>query len=190
MKKRAIVVFGVVATILLTGCADTSVKNDIIVVSDVKMEESKEENVSVETGIEEITLEEITIEETEQTVPKAASTEDLSPILGKWNLDGLKTDQEMEKIGIDWMYEYGSGGKYGAGATLREDGYFSYYVAIGIGGEGSYVYEDGMVTATVMPYERSTEEETIELYPKSEDGQDYLVLKINNHEIYLVREEG
>ncbi|MBQ7944276.1 MAG: hypothetical protein IJ326_09475 [Lachnospiraceae bacterium] len=185
MKKRAIVALGVVAAILLTGCADTSVKNDIIVVSDVKMEERTEESVSKETEIEEITIEEM-----EQAVPMAASTEDLSPILGTWNLDGLKTDQEMEKTGTDWMYEYGSGGKYGAGATLREDGYFSYYVAIGIGGEGSYVYEDGTVTATVIPYERITEEQTIELYPKSEDGQYYLVLKMDNHEIYLVREEG
>lgn len=113
----------------------------------------------------------------------------LNIILGKWVLDGLKTDREMEKIGTAWGMEYGSGGKYGAGATLCEDGYFSYYVAIGIGGEGSFVYEDGMVTAKVMPYERITEEQTIELYPKEEDGQNYLVLKMENHEIYLVREE-
>ncbi len=62
MKKRAIVALGVVAAILLTGCADTSVKNDIIVVSDVKMEESTEENV-------------VEIEEAVQTIPMAESME-------------------------------------------------------------------------------------------------------------------
>lgn len=115
--------------------------------------------------------------------------EELRPIIGKWKLDGYKTDQEMQKLGTSWSYEYGTGGQYGAGAVLLTDGYFSYYVAIGIGGEGSYVYEDGLVTATAMPYERGTEEEILELYPKSEDGVEYLVLKIFDHEIYLIRED-
>lgn len=60
MKKRAVAALGVVTAMLLTGCTKVGAKDDIIVVSDVKMSESKEEKV---------------IEETVQEVPMAESIE-------------------------------------------------------------------------------------------------------------------
>ncbi len=55
MKKRVVIVLGVVAAMLLTGCTKVGAKDDIIVVSDVKMSESKEEKVIEET-VQEVPL--------------------------------------------------------------------------------------------------------------------------------------
>jgi len=55
VKKRAVVALGVVAAMLLTGCTKVGVKDDIIVVSDVKMDENKTEKVIEET-VQEVPL--------------------------------------------------------------------------------------------------------------------------------------
>lgn len=135
------------------------------------------------------------IENTEITVSESAMAtkeyvEDLSAILGKWTLDGVKTQEELEKVGTGLREEFGTAVlEYGAGAELREDGYFSFHEGISVGGEGTYSYENGLVTVDYELYVDCVEKMEIVLYPKVIDDKDYLVLKMYGCELYLIREE-
>ncbi len=114
---------------------------------------------------------------------------ELNVIIGKWKLDGAKTQKELEKVGADLTAVFGTSIlQYGAGAELREDGFFSFHEGINIGGEGSYSYEDGLIAVEYEPNSLGVEELEVELFYQKVDEQDYLILKLYGYELYLIRE--
>ncbi len=177
MKRKFILSVGIVM-LVMAGCSNSEVKENV--------DETAWEDIAAvqeaEDTVAEVATEE-SIGETEECI------EALSAILGKWTLDGEKTQEEMEKVGTDLCEEFGTAiSQYGAGAELRADGCFSFYEGIGIGGEGTYRYENGLVTVDYEPYVEVVEDMEVVLYPKTTGEQDYLILKLYGQELYLVRE--
>lgn len=116
----------------------------------------------------------------------------IKSISGSWKLDGAKTNQELANNNISLQELFGTGLQLGAGVEIGEEGSFRYYIGIGIGGEGSCSYENGMVTAVITPFENHAQEatETRQLYLSTDDEKEYLVMKYDDYELYWTREEN
>lgn len=113
----------------------------------------------------------------------------LALIAGNWKLDVQKTKEELYNFGItleDVMETDVAAGTVVIDAT----GDFYYAYGAGFGGDGVCRYEDGMITATILPYEKHTEEryETTRWARCYEENTEYLVLTTNKRILYFVRE--
>ncbi len=113
----------------------------------------------------------------------------LALIAGNWKLDVEKTKEELYNFGI--TLEDVMETDFAAGTVVIDaTGDFYYAYGAGFGGDGVCRYEDGMITATILPYERHTEEryETTRWARYYEDNIEYLVLTTNKRILYFVRE--
>lgn len=112
------------------------------------------------------------------------STEDtLKALYGVWTIDFSQfSEADMESF----AYEFRSAYEYGYEMTFSENGDFSYYIGIGIGGEGTYTLWDNKISIGITTYE---EGEVIEDdFPIIEkDGKKYIVKDDSGCLIYWVK---
>ena len=110
-------------------------------------------------------------------------------IAGNWTLDVQKTEEELYNYGLTLQELYGTGLTTGT-VVISTNGDFYYAYGIGIGGDGCCSYDDGMITATILPYENHTSEmyETTKWARRYEDNTEYLVQRLDTGYLYFVRE--
>jgi len=89
-----------------------------------------------------------------EDTPNDTSEEVLKEIVGVWTVDAKRTNQEnAEPLSV----AFGSGIKYGNSMKFSEDGVFSYGIAIGYGGKGTYAIQDDIIYVNYITYEGQQE---------------------------------
>ncbi|MCM1282832.1 MAG: hypothetical protein NC180_00600 [Muribaculaceae bacterium] len=105
----------------------------------------------------------------------------LADMAGAWRLDFDRVDPSL----------FGTGIQYGNDMQITEDGEFSYYIGIGIGGTGECVEEDGAVTVEIEPYENlSPEKEILSLTYHDENSAEYIEMLRYDETLYWLRDRG
>lgn len=115
---------------------------------------------------------------------------DAAAITGTWTLDMDACEKNLQNNGS--MQElFGTGLQWGYALNLNEDNTMDYYIAIGIGGSGTYQIEDDNILATVKPYTEGEEQpdETIILTPVEIDGVLHLTMPCYEETMYWVKAE-
>lgn len=101
-------------------------------------------------------------------------------LLGEWELDEDKICRENQ---VNMWDLFGTGIKYGSSMTFAEDGTFSYYIGIGVGGEGTYSIRGSDITYHVAQYEDGSTETGRIVFDES-DGQRYLLTYYFEYTLY------
>lgn len=118
------------------------------------------------------------------------TSDTLSQYVGTWQIDGIKTEEQLQQYG-SLQEMFGTGiGSYGSNITIEEDGAFEYYIGIGIGGTGQCEVKEEMLTVEVTPYEDHGEGvQTLTVVAKQEGEVQYLVTEFDNEQLYWHRAE-
>lgn len=137
--------------------------------------ESSEATTVSESSVSELS-------ETEGTDVAVMNGEDSAVLTGIWQLDNVKNDSAV----LETLF--GSGLEEGNSLELKEDGMFSYYIGIDVGGDGTYEQTEDTVTANVTTYMDQIEE-AVQLQVQQEEGQTYLVMDYNGETLYWSQSE-
>lgn len=110
---------------------------------------------------------------------------DLDDLVGIWVLDSETTNKNNDR---SLSYMYGSGlTHYGADLEIDENGNFSFYIGIGLGGEGVYSIENDHLNYNINTYEENQNIKDSILIGKDKK---YLIMKDindNSYELYWIR---
>lgn len=107
-------------------------------------------------------------------------------LMGKWQIDAEKT---MLVNGVSMTYIFGTSYKLGNEMEMGEDFTFSYYVAAGNGGEGTWKISNGQIIYEIMTYDDHTLE-TGKLRMESQDLTDtYLIMNYDEYSLYWKKAE-
>ncbi len=119
----------------------------------------------------------------------------LETAAGSWRLAGVKTEEhlaEHESLQSIW----GTGIHYGSSMEIGEDGSFSFGIAIHYGGSGTVSEENGVLSASIIPYALEYGKDTagtpdaLVITPVEEDGILYLTTPYSGETMYWERAEG
>lgn len=139
-----------------------------------------ESGESIETTVSESNVSELTA--TEENEVAAMNGQDSAVLTGIWQLDNVKNDSAV----LETLF--GTGLEEGNSLELKEDGMFSYYIGIDVGGDGIYEQTENTVTANVTTYVDQMEE-AVQLQVQQEEGQTYLVMDYNGETLYWSQSE-
>lgn len=110
---------------------------------------------------------------------------DLDDLVGIWVLDSETTNKNNDR---SLSYMYGSGlTHYGADLEIDENGNFSFYIGIGLGGEGVCSIENDHLNYNINTYEENQNIKDSILIGKDKK---YLIMKDindNSYELYWIR---
>lgn len=110
---------------------------------------------------------------------------DLDDLVGIWVLDSETTNKNNDR---SLSYMYGSGlTHYGADLEIDENGSFSFYIGIGLGGEGVCSIENDHLNYNINTYEENQNIKDSILIGKDKK---YLIMKDindNSYELYWIR---
>lgn len=103
----------------------------------------------------------------------------LEQIAGTWRMDAEKTDPSP----------WGTGISAGSEMVISTTGEFSYYIGIGGGGTGQCEAHDDGITVEIQPYEEhSSEKEILTLNYVIDNGDEYILMKWQDIDVYWKRE--
>ena len=115
------------------------------------------------------------------------NTSDLAEsILGTWQIDAEKT---MEENGVSMIDIFGTSYKYGNEMKINKDGSFSYFIAAGIGGEGTWSMSDDQLTYDIITYEENANEKGTILVIKNDPLDLLLSTKVYGYTIFWEKED-
>lgn len=115
------------------------------------------------------------------------NTSDLAEsILGTWQIDAEKT---MEENGVSMIDIFGTSYKYGNEMKINKDGSFSYFIAAGIGGEGTWSMSDNQLTYDIITYEENANEKGEILVIKNDPLDLLLSTKVYGYTIFWEKED-
>lgn len=115
------------------------------------------------------------------------NTSDLAEsILGTWQIDAEKT---MEENGVSMIDIFGTSYKYGNEMKINKDGSFSYFIAAGIGGEGTWSMSDDQLTYDIITYEENANEKGEILVIKNDPLDLLLSTKVYGYTIFWEKED-
>lgn len=115
------------------------------------------------------------------------NTSDLAEsILGTWQIDAEKT---MEENGVSMIDIFGTSYKYGNEMKINNDGSFSYFIAAGIGGEGTWSMSDNQLTYDIITYEENANEKGEILVIKNDPLDLLLSTKVYGYTIFWEKED-
>lgn len=115
------------------------------------------------------------------------NTSDLAEsILGTWQIDAEKT---MEENGVSMIDIFGTSYKYGNEMKINNDGSFSYFIAAGIGGEGTWSMSDDQLTYDIITYEENANEKGEILVIKNDPLDLLLSTKVYGYTIFWEKED-
>ncbi len=106
-------------------------------------------------------------------------------IAGTWRLDAEKTEMNLkEHASLSEMFGTGLG-TYGSSMEIGEDGSFSYFIGIGIGGSGRWEAAGEGCRISVVPFQDTGDQEEV-LYLRASFEQEtvYLVLQYDQEDLY------
>ena len=110
---------------------------------------------------------------------------DLKDFVGIWVLDSVATNKNNDR---SLSFMYGSGlTQYGADLEIDENGDFSFYIGIGLGGKGVCSIEDDHLNYNINMYEENQNVQDTMLIGKDKK---YLVMKDindNSYNLYWIR---
>ena len=110
---------------------------------------------------------------------------DLKDFVGIWVLDSVSTNKNNDR---SLSFMYGSGlTQYGADLEIDENGDFSFYIGIGLGGKGVCSIEDDHLNYNINMYEENQNVQDTMLIGKDKK---YLVMKDindNSYNLYWIR---
>ena len=111
--------------------------------------------------------------------------------VGTWSLDTAKTEQNLQNH-TSLVEMFGTGlGSYGASIEISEDGSFSYFIGIGVGGSGQCEKDGKGIHVSITPFQDTGDYEK-DLYLKNNretvSGQEtaYLVMRYGQEELYWI----
>ena len=110
---------------------------------------------------------------------------DLKDFVGIWVLDSVATNKNNDR---SLSFMYGSGlTQYGADLEIDENGDFSFYIGIGLGGKGVCSIEDDHLNYNINMYEQNQNVQDTMLIGKDKK---YLIMKDindNSYNLYWIR---
>lgn len=107
--------------------------------------------------------------------------EDTSSFVGDWTVDSERT---MDTNGMSMIQLFGTAyTEYGSSMEIGEDGAFSYYIGVGIGGDGTWKENDGQFLYEIKTYEDGA----VQTGTLVSDADDFLLMQIDEYNIWWHR---
>lgn len=107
--------------------------------------------------------------------------EDTSSFVGDWTVDSERT---MDTNGMSMIQLFGTAyTEYGSSMEIGEDGAFSYYIGVGIGGDGTWKENDVQFLYEIKTYEDGA----VQTGTLVSDADDFLLMQIDEYNIWWHR---
>lgn len=133
-------------------------------------------------GIVEILLPMITNDNVSQ-LESHSSQFTLEDLYGIWTID---FEQSVVENDGNFEFEFRSAYKYGHEMIFCENGDFSYYIGVGIGGEGVYTLENNKISVKITTYEEGeVKGEDFQIIQR--EGKKYIVKYESGFLIYWLK---
>ncbi|MDE7243289.1 MAG: S-layer homology domain-containing protein [Oscillospiraceae bacterium] len=107
----------------------------------------------------------------------------VADIVGEWTID---TQRTMDANGQSLQHIFGSNIRYGYGMSFKNDASFSYYIAAGIGGEGTFAISNDSVNAKYVDYEEKHNQSITLQTIRDESGKLIIVMPYIDFNIFWI----